>query len=156
MGDNNVDGDGGGVDGDGSGGNSPSRQGAGIETSVPQNWSSMVAALQNFSSTKADWFRVFALEGLYWQKGDVRGWPRGPHHTLEQPEGGATRWCGHLGALLRLCFGLRLVSGKIGTSGFVSSNFENISYVTFLKHKNSRKQEMALCHLVNRLVPETA
>jgi hypothetical protein len=45
MGDNNVDGygsevdgDGGGVDGvngDGSGGTSPSRQGAGIETSIP-------------------------------------------------------------------------------------------------------------------------
>jgi hypothetical protein len=52
MGDNNVDpdggevdGDDGGVDGDGSGGTSPSRQGAGTETSVPQNWSSIVAAL---------------------------------------------------------------------------------------------------------------
>jgi hypothetical protein len=30
--------------------------------------------------------------------------------------------------------------GKIGPSGFVSSNSENISCVTFLKHKNSRKQ----------------
>jgi hypothetical protein len=30
--------------------------------------------------------------------------------------------------------------GEIGTSGFVSSNSENISCVTFLKHKNSRKQ----------------
>jgi hypothetical protein len=49
----------------------------------------------------------------------------------------ATRWCGHLVALLRLCFGLRLVSGKIGTSGFVSSNSENISCVTFLKHKQT-------------------
>jgi hypothetical protein len=29
--------------------------------------------------------------------------------------------------------------GKIGGSGFVSSNSENISCVTFLKHKNSRK-----------------
>jgi hypothetical protein len=41
---------------------------------------------------------------------------------------------------LRLCFGFRLVSEKIGTSAFVSSNSENISGVTFLKHKNSRKQ----------------
>jgi hypothetical protein len=31
------------------------------------------------------------------------------------------------------------VSGKIGTSAFVSSNSENISCVAFLKHKNSRK-----------------
>ena len=36
MGVSNGDGDGGGVDGDGSGGNSPSRQGAGTETSVPR------------------------------------------------------------------------------------------------------------------------
>jgi hypothetical protein len=41
---------------------------------------------------------------------------------------------------LRLPFGLRLMPRKIGTSGFVSSNSENISWVTFVKHKNSRKQ----------------
>jgi hypothetical protein len=57
MGESNVDGDGGegvGVDGDGSGGISPSQQGAEIESSVPQNWSSMVAALWNFSVENAD------------------------------------------------------------------------------------------------------
>jgi hypothetical protein len=70
--------------------------------------------------------------------------------------GCATRWCGCLLALLRLCFGLCLMSGKIGTLGFVSSNSENISCVTFLKHKNSRKQELALWHLVNSLFPENA
>jgi hypothetical protein len=43
-------------------------------------------------------------------------------------------------APLWLSFRLCLVSGKIGGSGFVSSNFENISYVTVLKHKNNRKQ----------------
>jgi hypothetical protein len=53
-------------------------------------------------------------------------------------------------------FGLRVVSEKIGTLGFVLSNSENISCVTFLKQKNSRKQELALWHLVNRLVPENA
>ena len=36
MGVSNGDDGGGGVDGDGSGGTSPSRQGAGIETSVPR------------------------------------------------------------------------------------------------------------------------
>jgi hypothetical protein len=51
-----------------------------------------------------------------------------------------TLWCGWPLAPLRLCFGLCLMSGKIGTSAFVSSNSENISYVAFLKHKNSRKQ----------------
>jgi hypothetical protein len=77
-------------------------------------------------------------------------WWRGQEGTR------ATTWCGCLLAPLRLPFGLRIVSKKIGTSGFVSSNSENISYVTFLKHKNSRKQELTLWHLVNRLVPENA
>jgi hypothetical protein len=64
MGDSNVDGDGGEVDGDGGGvdvdgedgsrGNSLSQQGAGTETSVPQNWSSMAAALWNFIWENAD------------------------------------------------------------------------------------------------------
>jgi hypothetical protein len=44
--------------------------------------------------------------------------------------------------------------GKIRLLELVLSNFENISYVAFLKHKNSRKQGLALWHLVNRLVPE--
>jgi hypothetical protein len=83
-------------------------------------------------------------------KGGHTRWWRGQGWTR------ATRWCGHLLALLRLCFGLRLVLGKIGTSFFVSSNSKNISYVTFLKHKNSRKQELALWYHVNRLVPENA
>jgi hypothetical protein len=46
--------------------------------------------------------------------------------------------------------------GKIGTSAFVSSNSENISCVTFIKHKTTENKELALCHLDNRLVPENA
>jgi hypothetical protein len=90
MGDNNDDGDGGGVDGDGSGGNSPSRQGARTETFVPQTSSSMAAALRNFSWMDVNSFRVFAPEGFYRRKGDVRGWLGGPHHTLARPEGRGT------------------------------------------------------------------
>jgi hypothetical protein len=48
-------------------------------------------------------------------------------------------WCGWPLAPLRLIFGLCEASVKIGGSAFVSSNSENISCVTFLKHKNSRK-----------------
>ena len=77
-------------------------------------------------------------------------WPRG------QGRGRATTWCGCLPGPLRVSFGLRVRDSKIGTSGFVSSNSENISRTTFLKYKNSRKQELALWHLVNRLVPENA
>jgi hypothetical protein len=54
--------------------------------------------------------------------------------------GRAPLWCGQPLAPLRLIFGLREASVKIGGSPFVSSNSENISCVTFLKHKNSRKQ----------------
>jgi hypothetical protein len=69
------------------------------------------------------------------------GGPGGPTTWWRgQGLGRATLWCGWPLAPLRLCFGLRLVSEKIGTLAFVSSNSENISCVAFLKHKNNRKQ----------------
>jgi hypothetical protein len=54
--------------------------------------------------------------------------------------GRAALGCGQALAPLRLIFGLRDTSGKIGGAAFVSSNSENISCVAFLKQKNSRKQ----------------
>jgi hypothetical protein len=65
--------------------------------------------------------------------GDLTPWWRG------QGLGRATLGCGWPLAPLRLIFGLRDASGKIGGSTFVLSNSENISCVAFLKHKNSRK-----------------
>jgi hypothetical protein len=62
------------------------------------------------------------------QVGAARGW-------AAPPGGEAGPW-----PPLRLIFGLREASVKIGGSAFVSSNSENISCVTFLKHKNSKKQ----------------
>jgi hypothetical protein len=44
--------------------------------------------------------------------------------------------------------------GKIEVSAFVSSNSRNISCIAFLKHKTAENRELALWHLVNRLVPE--
>jgi hypothetical protein len=87
MGVSNVDGDGGGVDGDGSGGNSPSRQGARTETSVPRNRSSMAAALRNFSWMDTDSFRVLAIGGIYRWKDDVRGCLGGPQNMMAGPGG---------------------------------------------------------------------
>jgi hypothetical protein len=49
-----------------------------------------------------------------------------------------------------------MLPGKIRLLAFVSSDSENISCVSLLKNKNSRKQELALWHLVNTLVPEIA
>jgi hypothetical protein len=65
--------------------------------------------------------------------GGLTPWWRG------QGLGRAALGCGRVLAPLRLIFGLRDASGKIGGLAFVSSNSENISYVAFLKHKNSRK-----------------
>jgi hypothetical protein len=51
------------------------------------------------------------------------------------PGGETTPWLGSVSS--SVFWKLRLISR---CSAFVSSNFENISCVTFLKHKNSRKQ----------------
>jgi hypothetical protein len=141
MGDSNADGDGGGVDRDGSGGNSPSRQGAGIETSAPKiglRWWRRCGTL----SGKTPIDLTFLRQRLYIGREAMSEGTRGAHTRWWCGQGWtrARRWCGHLLARLRFCFGLRLVSGKIETSAFVSSNSENISCVTFLKHENSRKQ----------------
>ena len=81
---------------------------------------------------------------------------RGAHTTPRcGPRAGrAKARCGRPVAPLRLPFELRLRYVKLGTSLCVSSNSENISCTTFLEYKNNRKQELALQHLVNRLVPE--
>ena len=63
-------------------------------------------------------------------------------------------WGGGRGPPPGLPFWLRVSLGKIGGLPFVSSNSENIARTAFLEPKNSRKQELALWHLVNRLVPE--
>jgi hypothetical protein len=46
--------------------------------------------------------------------------------------------------------------GKIRLRELISSNSENISCVAFLKHKIAENRELALWHLINRLVPEIA
>jgi hypothetical protein len=93
--------------------------------------------------------RVFSPRRIYRRKGGVRRWARWPHHLVARARGRPRHPMVRLPAgPLRLCFGLRLVSRKIGTSAFVSSNSKNIFCVTFLKHKNSRKQgtgTMASC-----------
>jgi hypothetical protein len=68
------------TDGDGSGGTSPSRQGAGTETSVPQNLSLTAAELRNCSGKNADCFRVFRREASYRRRGVVRSRPGWPHN----------------------------------------------------------------------------
>jgi hypothetical protein len=83
-----------------------------------------------YVSRKSDLsFRFFPLRGIYRRKGSIRRWTRWSHHL----------GCGEPLAPLRLIFELRDASGKIEGLAFVSSNYENISCVAFLKHKNNRK-----------------
>jgi hypothetical protein len=92
------------------------------------------------------WKRVWALgfshRGEYIGRRAMSGGGPGAHTIAWRGLGvaRAMAWCGRPLAPLCLCFGLCLVLAKIGTSAFISSNFENISRVTFLEHKNSKKQ----------------
>jgi hypothetical protein len=130
------------TNGDGSRGTSSSRQGARTETSVPRNSSVAVAELRNSSGNFADCFRVFRPEASYRRRGIVRSRPGDPHHRWARPGPGPCP------LMVRLPSGppsgstlvLVLRPGKIGVLVVVSSNSENISYVAFPKHKNSRKQ----------------
>jgi hypothetical protein len=140
-----------------SGGDSPLRQGA-----RKSFWTLPISHRRRRWLAVCFWkrvraFRDFSSRRIYSGRAMSEGGPGA--HTIAWRGLGVARaiaWCGRPLAPLRLCFGLCLVSEKIGTSAFVSSNSENISCVTFLKHKNCRKQGTALWHLVNRLVPENA
>ena len=68
----------------------------------------------------------------------------------------AMGWCGHPVAPLRLVFWLHESSDKISTLAFVPSNSENIDFLPFLEPKTEENRQLALWHLVNRLVPENA
>jgi hypothetical protein len=100
------------------------------------------AELQNSFSKNTDFPRVFASEASYRRKGDVRGWPGPTHHRVVHPQGSPALPCGVVAPRPPSGSPSVFVScpGKIGGSGFVSSNSENISCVAFLKHKNRRKQ----------------
>jgi hypothetical protein len=73
------------VNGDGSGGTSPSRQGVGTETSVPQNSSMAAAEMRNSFGNFVDFLRVFHLEASYRRRGIVRGLPGRPHTQVARP-----------------------------------------------------------------------
>ena len=81
-------------------------------------------------------------------RGGVAIGGRGPHL------GRAHLWRGGLGAPLCLPFGLHVSLVILLTVQFISSDSENISLIDFLNRKTAENRELALWHLVNRLVPE--
>ena len=66
----------------------------------------------------------------------------------EPRAGRAWAMSGHLACFLLLPFWLQLRHRKIRHWDFVPCNSENICCTTFLEYKNSRKQELALRHLL--------
>ena len=102
-----------------------------------------------------DYLGFMHREASYRRRGKVGGRPGGPHHLVARPGlARATTWCGRPVAPLRIVFWLRVPHGKILTLPFVLSNFENIDFLTFLEPKTTENMQLALWHLVNRLVLE--
>jgi hypothetical protein len=95
------------TDGDGSGGTSPSRQGAGTETSIPQN---LYSVLRNCFGIVLGFSvgRLFIGEGAS-SEVDQGGLTMG---GCDQGLGRAPLWCGQPLAPLWLPFGPRPSSGK--------------------------------------------
>ena len=115
------------------------------------------ASLEIFSELDENLRRPLFYQKTPWARRTSPGEARGPHTIPRRGRGArAATWCGCHVALLRLSSGLRLRVGKIGTWPFVSCNSENISGSNFLKPKTAENRELALWHLVNRLVPENA
>ena len=83
---------------------------------------------------------------------------RGPLPTWRRG-GGPTRamgWGRRLAAPLHLSFELRERVGKNRDLAICFVQFREYFQNSFSETKNRRKQELALWHLVNRLVPENA
>jgi hypothetical protein len=102
-------------------------------------------------------FRFSLPRRIYRWKGSIRRWAKWPHHLVARARG----WPCH--PMVWLARGpppslLWTPShvGKNSNFGIFLSNSENISCVAFLKHKNSKNRELALWHLVNKLVLENA
>ena len=91
------------------------------------------------------------------QRGD--GGALGGGHTRARRGptlGRALLWCGSLGAPPQVPSGLRKLPDLLFMEEKISSDSEDIFRVGFLKPKTAGNTELALWHLVNRLVPENA
>ena len=141
-----------------SGGTSPPRQRAGTETPVPQILASRWRRLSKVSCTVDFFVPSFQVDGLLIGEeaasegrrgGDTIGW-RGPH------PGRAGLWSGGPVAPLWSFPGVLEASWKNRNLGLDFVQFREYFLTRISETKNSRKQELTLRHLVNRLVPENA
>jgi hypothetical protein len=119
----------------------PSPAGCREELLDPPDLGTMIEAACSMFSGKVFVSLGFSRRREFIHGRAMSGGGPGGHTTWWRGQGvaSATLWCGCPLVRLRLSSGLRLRVRQIGTSACVSSNSENISCVTFLKHKNSRK-----------------
>jgi hypothetical protein len=101
--------------------------------------------------------RVFATETLSRRKGSLGGGLVGPHTRGARPPSGRARvLCGAPRAPLWRLSGVLEASSNYKTLGVDFVRFREYFLTRISETKNSRKQQLALRHLVNRLVPENA
>jgi hypothetical protein len=143
------------TDGDGSEGTSRPSRVPEQRLLSPQNLSSMAAALRNYSR-KMPISLGFFVRRLLIGEGVSSGVDQGGLTMGGRGQGlGCAPYCVvSFWPLSDSCLVLVLRPDKIGVSELVSSNSKNIFCVAFPKHKNSKNRELALWHLINRLVPE--
>ena len=106
------------------------------------------------------WLSVLELlstKASYRRKGRFRGDARGPHTRPRSQGVGRAALAGrHLVAPLRFLSGVLEASWKNKILGVDFVQFREYFLTRISETKNSRKQQLALRHLVNRLVPENA
>jgi hypothetical protein len=119
--------------GDGSGGTSPSRQGAGTETSIPRNLSTAAAELRNSSGNFANFPRVFFVLRLYIGEGASSGGCQGAltRRGRGQGPGHTALFCGALLAPLHLLFSSLEASVNFWTFGFCFVQFREYFLCNF-------------------------
>ena len=100
----------------------------------------------------------FLVWGYMQAKGRGRWHPEGPTSPPRAARSAAARARGGAASVAHFvsCSAFWNVPDEKLTSEKKSSNSENISLSTFLKPKTAENRELALWHLVNRLVPENA
>ena len=136
---------------------SPLRQGAGGDLLDPPRWDRRWRRLWKVFRIVALGTGGFATEALSRRKGKSGGGTRAPHHRPARPRGGrAALGFGHPVAPLHFVFGLLEASWQNRTLGVDFVQFREYFVTRISETKNSRKQQLALRHLVNRLVPENA
>jgi hypothetical protein len=101
--------------------------------------------------------RVFSMEGINRRKGDVRRWTRWSHHLVARPGGDPRHhmvWLplGPPPALLWTPSSCQVIRNF----SFCFVQFREYFLCKFSETQNTRKQELAMWHLVDRIVPENA